>query len=142
MQYNDKEEEPTSVLLDMLSNFCWTTNKQLSNLQKKFPNASFNSCFFHLMQNVGYATDYKNYEKLDQAHMYASCSSNDAFIFFLAAPIYQGSPQRMFFKHPHRTFGSVLCRMPFLTQPTDSRETLARPFNVLGCTLKGSQLRH
>ena len=29
-----------------------------------------------------------------------------------------------------------------LTQPTDSRETLARPFNVLGCTLKGNQLRH
>ena len=27
------------------------------------------------------------------------------------------------FKHPHRTFGSVLRRMPFLTQPTDSRET-------------------
>ena len=32
--------------------------------------------------------------------------------------------------------------MPFLTQPTDSRETLARPFNVLGCTLEGNQLRH
>ena len=27
------------------------------------------------------------------------------------------------FKHPHRTFGSVLRRMPFLMQPTDSRET-------------------
>ena len=26
------------------------------------------------------------------------------------------------FKHPHTRFGSVLRRMPFLTQPTDSRE--------------------
>ena len=27
------------------------------------------------------------------------------------------------FKHTHRRFGSVLRRMPFLTQPIDSRET-------------------
>ena len=27
------------------------------------------------------------------------------------------------FKHPHTIFGSVLRRMPFLTQPTDSRKT-------------------
>ena len=46
------------------------------------------------------------------------------------------------FKHPHRRFGSVLRRMPFLTQPTDSRGSLARPFNVLGCTLEGNQLRY
>ena len=44
------------------------------------------------------------------------------FLLLSAAPI-QGSPQRMFFKHPHRTFGNVLRRMHFLTQPTDGRET-------------------
>ena len=38
-------------------------------------------------------------------------------LFLSAAPI-QGSPQRMFFKHLHRRFGSVLRWMPFLTQPT------------------------
>ena len=47
------------------------------------------------------------------------------------------------FKHLHRRFGSVLRRMPFLMQPTDSRETFnARPFNVFGCTLERNQLRH
>ena len=42
----------------------------------------------------------------------------------------------------HRKFGSVLRRMPFLTQLTTAVGNLARPFNVLGCTLEGNQLRH
>ena len=44
-----------------------------------------------------------------------------------AAPI-QGSPQRMFVKHPHRRVGSVLRRMPFLTQPTTDSRKLSQAF--------------
>ena len=63
-------------------------------------------------------------------------------LLLLSADPIQGSPQRMFSNIRHRRFGSVLRRMPFLTQPTTDSRKLSRPFNVLGCTLEGNQLRH
>ena len=43
-------------------------------------------------------------------------------LLLLLLPFIRGH-QADVFKHPHRTFGSVLRRMPFLMQLTDSRET-------------------
>ena len=38
------------------------------------------------------------------------------FFFFRLLPFIRGRHSGFFFKHPHRRFGSVLRRMPFLTQ--------------------------
>ena len=43
------------------------------------------------------------------------------FFFFWLLPFRVATAD--IFKHLHRRFGSVLRRMPFLMQPTDSRET-------------------
>ena len=50
---------------------------------------------------------------------------NYYFFFFLlsVAPIYQGSPQRMFSNIRTEDLTAFYARMPFLMQPTDSRET-------------------
>ena len=45
------------------------------------------------------------------------------------------------FKHPHRRFGSVLCRMPSWRNLLIVGK-LSQAFNMLGCTLEGNQLRH
>ena len=55
---------------------------------------------------------------IDHSSLNEALSKN---LLLSAAPI-QGSPQRMFVKHSHTRFGSILRRMPFLTQLTDSRE--------------------
>ena len=65
-------------------------------------------------------------KKLSTTESYGKCLQEIKILLLLlllsAAPI-QGSPQRMFVKHPHKRFGSVLRWMPFLMQPTGGRET-------------------